>query len=46
VTSHRRENFGPGFRSAMQALARLAERPDVQLVYPVHRNPNVLGPAH
>jgi UDP-N-acetylglucosamine 2-epimerase (non-hydrolysing) len=46
VTSHRRENFGPGFRSAMQALARLAERPDVQLVCPVHRNPNVLGPAH
>ena len=46
VTSHRRENFGPGFRSAMRALARLAERPDVQLVYPVHRNPNVLGPAH
>jgi UDP-N-acetylglucosamine 2-epimerase (non-hydrolysing) len=30
----------------MQALARLAERPDVQLVYPVHRNPNVFGPAH
>jgi UDP-N-acetylglucosamine 2-epimerase len=46
VTSHRRENFGSGFRSAMQALARLAKRPDVQLVYPVHRNPNVLGPAH
>ena len=46
VTSHRRENFGPGFRSAMQALARLAKRPDVQIAYPVHRNPNVLGPAH
>ena len=46
VTSHRRESFGPGFRRAMQALARLAERADVQLVYPVHRNPNVLGPAH
>jgi len=46
VTSHRRENFGGGFRSAMRALATLAERPDVQLVYPVHRNPNVLGPAH
>src|SRR3954463_10605981 len=42
VTSHRRENFGDGFRSAMWALAALAKRPDVQLVYPVHRNPNVL----
>lgn len=46
VTCHRRENFGPGFDRAMRALAALAERPDVQLVYPVHRNPNVLGPAH
>src|ERR1035441_1537788 len=46
VTSHRRENFGPGFDSAMQALAILASRPDVQIVYPVHRNPNVQGPAH
>jgi UDP-N-acetylglucosamine 2-epimerase (non-hydrolysing) len=45
VTSHRRENFGDGFRSAMRALARLAERDDVQLVYPVHRNPNISGPA-
>lgn len=46
VTSHRRENFGPGFDRSMRALARLASRPDVQVVYPVHRNPNVLGPAH
>ncbi|MGO9231082.1 MAG: non-hydrolyzing UDP-N-acetylglucosamine 2-epimerase [Bryobacteraceae bacterium] len=46
VTCHRRENFGPGFDRAMRALALLAARPDVQLVYPVHRNPNVLGPAH
>ena len=46
VTSHRRENFGDGFRGAMLALKTLADRPDVQLVYPVHRNPNVLGPAH
>lgn len=46
VTSHRRENFGGGFRSAMRALATLAERDDVQIVYPVHRNPNVVGPAH
>jgi UDP-N-acetylglucosamine 2-epimerase (non-hydrolysing) len=46
VTSHRRENFGAGFVREMRALARIAARPDVQLVYPVHRNPNVLGPAH
>jgi UDP-N-acetylglucosamine 2-epimerase (non-hydrolysing) len=46
VTSHRRENFGPAFRSAARALAGLARRPDVQLVYPVHRNPDVRGPAH
>jgi UDP-N-acetylglucosamine 2-epimerase (non-hydrolysing) len=45
VTSHRRENFGERFLGEMRALARIAERPDVQLVYPVHRNPNVLGPA-
>lgn len=46
VTGHRRENFGPAFASEMRALVRLAARPDVQVVYPVHRNPNVLGPAH
>jgi UDP-N-acetylglucosamine 2-epimerase len=46
VTSHRRENFGPGFVREMHALARLAERLDVEIVYPVHRNPNVLGVAH
>jgi UDP-N-acetylglucosamine 2-epimerase (non-hydrolysing) len=46
VTSHRRENFGDGFVREMRALARIAARPDVQVVYPVHRNPNVLGPAH
>jgi UDP-N-acetylglucosamine 2-epimerase (non-hydrolysing) len=45
VTSHRRENFGPGFGRTMRALTLLASRPDVQIVYPVHRNPNVLGPA-
>jgi UDP-N-acetylglucosamine 2-epimerase (non-hydrolysing) len=46
VTSHRRENFGPGFERTMRALAKLASRGDVQIVYPVHRNPNVQGPAH
>ncbi len=45
VTSHRRENFGAGFERVMSALCRLASRPDVQIVYPVHRNPNVEEPA-
>jgi UDP-N-acetylglucosamine 2-epimerase (non-hydrolysing) len=46
VTSHRRENFGPGFERSMVALAALAARGDVQIAYPVHLNPNVNGPAH
>jgi UDP-N-acetylglucosamine 2-epimerase (non-hydrolysing) len=46
VTSHRRENFGEAFLCEMRALLRIAERADVQLVYPVHPNPNVSGPAH
>jgi len=45
VTSHRRENFGAGFERTMSALTRLAARPDVQIVYPVHRNPAVAEPA-
>ena len=46
VTSHRRENFGPGFERAVRALVELAGRGDVQIVYPVHRNPQVAGPAY
>jgi UDP-N-acetylglucosamine 2-epimerase (non-hydrolysing) len=45
VTGHRRENFGPGFEGICQALATLAERSDVQIVYPVHLNPNVQEPV-
>jgi UDP-N-acetylglucosamine 2-epimerase (non-hydrolysing) len=45
VTGHRRENFGPGFERICQALATLAERSDVQIVYPVHLNPNVQEPV-
>lgn len=45
VTGHRRESFGGGFRRICDALARLAEREDVQIVYPVHLNPNVKGPV-
>ncbi len=45
VTAHRRESFGPGFERICSALARLAARPDVQIVYPVHLNPNVQAPV-
>lgn len=41
VTGHRRENFGEGFRNICTALADIARRGDVQIVYPVHLNPNV-----
>ncbi len=43
ITAHRRESFGPGFDRICAALARLAMRDDVQLIYPVHPNPHVLG---
>jgi UDP-N-acetylglucosamine 2-epimerase (non-hydrolysing) len=41
VTAHRRESFGDGFVSVCCALRRLAQRDDVEIVYPVHPNPNV-----
>jgi len=45
VTGHRRESFGEGFRQICNALARLGRRDDVQIVYPVHLNPNVRAPV-
>src|SRR5438552_324333 len=45
VTAHRRESFGQGFERICAALARVAGRPDVQIVYPVHPNPNVREPV-
>jgi UDP-N-acetylglucosamine 2-epimerase (non-hydrolysing) len=45
VTAHRRESFGAGFQRICAALAQLAARDDVQIVYPVHPNPNVEGPV-
>ncbi|MGY5354047.1 non-hydrolyzing UDP-N-acetylglucosamine 2-epimerase [Wenyingzhuangia sp. IMCC45467] len=41
VTGHRRENFGEKFYEFCAALKQLADREDVQLIYPVHLNPNV-----
>jgi UDP-N-acetylglucosamine 2-epimerase (non-hydrolysing) len=43
VTAHRRESFGEGIANLCSALRRLAQRQDVQIVYPVHPNPNVVG---
>lgn len=45
VTGHRRESFGPGFEHICAALAELAAGDDLQIVYPVHLNPNVRGPV-
>jgi UDP-N-acetylglucosamine 2-epimerase (non-hydrolysing) len=45
VTGHRRENFGRGFENICRALADIAARGDVQVVYPVHLNPNVQDPV-
>lgn len=45
VTAHRRESFGQGFDEICQALLALAERPDVEIVFPVHPNPNVREPV-
>jgi UDP-N-acetylglucosamine 2-epimerase len=41
VTGHRRESFGDRFTSICRAIKQLAKRRDVQIVYPVHPNPNV-----
>ncbi len=45
VTGHRRENFGEGFLNICTALVQLAQRDDVEIVYPVHLNPNVQEPV-
>lgn len=45
VTGHRRENFGAGFERICLALAALARRGDVRILYPVHLNPNVRAPV-
>lgn len=47
VTGHRRESFGQGFEQICHALAHIAvNNPDVQIVYPVHLNPNVSEPVN
>ena len=41
MTSHRRENFGEGMQNIANAVKRIASRPDVAVIFPVHMNPNV-----
>ena len=43
VTTHRRENFGDGMASIARALARIADRRDVAMLFPMHPNPNVVA---
>ncbi|HUI89570.1 MAG TPA: UDP-N-acetylglucosamine 2-epimerase (non-hydrolyzing) [Anaerolineales bacterium] len=46
VTAHRRENFGQPLEDICHALETLASRGDVEIIYPVHLNPNVQEPVH
>lgn len=46
VTGHRRENFGDGFVNICHGLKQLALEQNVQIIYPVHLNPNVLQPVN
>jgi UDP-N-acetylglucosamine 2-epimerase (non-hydrolysing) len=46
VTAHRRESHGGPLRSILNAVREIAERPDVHVLFPVHRNPNVWQPVH
>ena len=45
VTGHRRENFGSGFLHICEALRQLSARDDIEIIYPVHLNPNVQEPV-
>lgn len=46
VTAHRRENFGEPIKNICHTLKELASRGDVEIVYPVHLNPNVQEPVN
>lgn len=47
VTGHRRENHGQGFINICEALKEIAtENPEIQIIYPVHLNPNVQKPVY
>jgi UDP-N-acetylglucosamine 2-epimerase (non-hydrolysing) len=46
VTGHRRENFGQGVLNICRSLQEISRRADVEIIYPVHLNPNIQHPVH
>ncbi|GJM61504.1 non-hydrolyzing UDP-N-acetylglucosamine 2-epimerase [Persicobacter diffluens] len=46
VTGHRRENHGQGFLNICEALRKISEQSDAEIIYPVHLNPNVQKPVY
>ncbi len=46
VTAHRRENFGQGLLDICTAISLIAENKNIQVIYPVHLNPNVQEPVY
>jgi UDP-N-acetylglucosamine 2-epimerase (non-hydrolysing) len=46
VTGHRRENFGEGISNICHALIEIAQNPDIEIIYPVHLNPNIQKPVN
>ena len=46
VTAHRRENFGEPIENICLALKQLAQREDIEIIYPVHLNPSIQGPVN
>ncbi len=46
ITGHRRENFGQAFKNIFHAIKNIAEEEDVEIIYPVHLNPNVQEPVN
>jgi UDP-N-acetylglucosamine 2-epimerase (non-hydrolysing) len=46
VTGHRRENFGEGIKNICEALLELSKLDNIEIIYPVHLNPNVQSPVH
>lgn len=46
ITGHRRENFGQGFLDICEALDQISHHARVQVIYPVHLNPNVQKPVY
>ena len=45
VTGHRRENFGTKIESICHAIKEISQRPDIEIIYPAHLNPNVQEPV-